>query len=476
MADVADGLKPANENPWYVLMTLYGEQDGKTANWKTHEKNRRAWNAIVGSFLSKEQIAQAALAQELLESEFQVSSEERNTLRELFHKVFLERNRGSRPVQFPNFDEKLNLSSTNFEHRVILKQMVFLKTVDCCNSIFAQSCSFENTTFLGEARLRKVRFSKVATFNKAYFSGEVSFRGTQFCGETYFKSTTFEKGAIFSDCGLQSYCSFFECNFQGRATFNATLFEKGSSFRSTTFCDSANFQGSTFKEFTYFNRAKFGISNNENQVSQARFRDCQFHQTASFHEAHFRHRYPIFTGATLHENTNFSARAEFWPQNTEQEPKNARDTSATLRGLKSKQGLPEDEHFFFRKEMHFAGRSGSFWQNLPYRFFGAVSDYGHSIELPARWLAVMIIALSGVFASALKGHANSVLWLDLLTGLGVSFSNTFRFFGFQKQFYDGYFNEELHSGIEVLAGAQTVVGYALLFFLGLGLRQRFRLR
>ena len=37
-------LTPANENPWYVLMTIWGEQDGDQIDWDLHEKNKDTWN------------------------------------------------------------------------------------------------------------------------------------------------------------------------------------------------------------------------------------------------------------------------------------------------------------------------------------------------------------------------------------------------------------------------------------------------
>ena len=45
--DAPRDLKPANENPWYILMTLYGEQDEDDID-DLHEKNHRAWNAWSG--------------------------------------------------------------------------------------------------------------------------------------------------------------------------------------------------------------------------------------------------------------------------------------------------------------------------------------------------------------------------------------------------------------------------------------------
>jgi hypothetical protein len=38
-------LTPANENPWYVLMTLYGEQDEEEVDNDPDDQNRAVWNA-----------------------------------------------------------------------------------------------------------------------------------------------------------------------------------------------------------------------------------------------------------------------------------------------------------------------------------------------------------------------------------------------------------------------------------------------
>ena len=54
-------LRDANSNPWYVLMTLYGEQEGDWVDRKLAKKNRQAWNAWS--------------CQNLTEDEFQILSE-----------------------------------------------------------------------------------------------------------------------------------------------------------------------------------------------------------------------------------------------------------------------------------------------------------------------------------------------------------------------------------------------------------------
>jgi hypothetical protein len=62
MSDAEDSeLRPANDNPWYRLATLYGEQT-KGANCWTWDKelaakNRMAWNRWMARVLSDEQRA-----------------------------------------------------------------------------------------------------------------------------------------------------------------------------------------------------------------------------------------------------------------------------------------------------------------------------------------------------------------------------------------------------------------------------------
>ncbi|MGL4728775.1 MAG: hypothetical protein ACRCWO_08455, partial [Bosea sp. (in: a-proteobacteria)] len=52
-------LRPANENPWYVLATLHGEQPegahGGGYDARVHAKNRRDWNKLASRHLSEVQ-------------------------------------------------------------------------------------------------------------------------------------------------------------------------------------------------------------------------------------------------------------------------------------------------------------------------------------------------------------------------------------------------------------------------------------
>lgn len=58
----------------------------------------------------------------------------------------------------------------------------------------------------------------------------------------------------------------------------------------------------------------------------------------------------------------------------------------------------------------------------------------------------------------------------------LSFANLFTLFGLHKLWFSAVWLEHLWWPLKVLGGAQTVASLPLLFFLGLGLRTRFRLR
>ncbi|GAB5434171.1 MAG: hypothetical protein EpisKO_35410 [Epibacterium sp.] len=262
-------------------------------------------------------------------------------------------------------------------------------------------------------------------------------------------------------------------------------------FDSATFTQRAWFESATFRGFAYFTGTRFGSSSEEPCFTD--FRDCQFEKPTSFRQALFFDGYPDFSGAVLHDKTNFTARMDptsdeiaqdkdlegrtFWPQRTKQDPVGARESCATIRHLLTQQGLPEEAHFFFRREMRFASQIGTFWQRLPYRSFGWLSDFGYSIQRPLWWLAgIWFLGMAAFWTVfSFPGGPPVLSESDLGTAAALSFSNLFPLFGFGRVFLS-----EVLAGLprwaQVLSGAQTVLSLPLLFFLGLALRQRFRLR
>lgn len=242
------------------------------------------------------------------------------------------------------------------------------------------------------------------------------------------------------------------------------------------YAQEAAFSANRFHEQVNFGCTRFGQAASEID-HDCLFQNCEFLAPTNFREARFEEFYPDFHGVMLHERTLFSAGDDFWPKVVKQPLEQARSTCSSIRHILAKQGLPEDEHFFFRREMHFAGRIGPIWQRLPYLMFGWFSEYGYSIARPFWWL--FAIWLLGTFVIAehfVAETSESLLGSDDWTAMALSFSNLFPVFGFGRAYFGTDFLQALPQHLKVFSGIQTVASLPLLFFLGLGLRQRFRLR
>jgi len=204
------------------------------------------------------------------------------------------------------------------------------------------------------------------------------------------------------------------------------------------------------------------------------FSDSQFQKPTNFREATFHSSYPNFSGTMLHEKTTFTADPAHWPK-TASDPVKAKASCAVIRHNVGKQGLPEDEHFFYRREMGFGTQIGGFWDRLPYRLYDWLSGFGYSIGRPI-WGLVWLWLVPGLAfcAAKLTGTPRTDL-ITLLSSLGLSFANMFSFLGLQRTFFEDELGN-MNGALQTLAGFQTVIGFVLLFFLGLGLRNRFRLK
>ena len=368
---------PANHNPWYILMTLYGEQEEKWVNGILHAKNRAAWNAWACQAMTPDARIEVAKKAGVDLAEVQGWDGKRDEIAKLHEKVWVARN--GKDLTYPGLP-------------------------DVADAVNVREIAFSNTVALGGAI-----FSGIAYFYSAHFSGKALFYYAQFSGFAKFQKATFVAG-----------------------------------------------------------------NEEEGEVS---FKDCQFEKPTSFRDAGFLTGYPDFDGAVLHQNTAFTAADEYWPTGAPDNPKAARASCAVIRHSLDKQGLPEDQHFFFRREMAFAGRIGNWGQRLPYRLFGAVSEYGYSILKPSLWLLGLWIVPALIY----MGYFN---WLNelydgkhgALEGFAISFVSMFNFLGLHRLYFGTEYYQSLNPFVQFLTAGQTVLGVILLFFLGLALRTRFRLR
>ncbi|NVK16033.1 MAG: pentapeptide repeat-containing protein [Rhodobacteraceae bacterium] len=472
-------LTPANENPWYVLMTLYGEQEGKRVDLELHEKNRRAWNAWASQCLSSEEKGEVVKSSRLTWGELEAWEKVSDDITSRYLAEYLRRNPNvDHPPELPDPRRLIKCKEIGFYKRVQFSGMLFCGSADFGESVFCRGVNYSNAMFLRDAYFYSVKFEGKAFFPSVSFSQWTEFGKAEFKKIAYFQSA---KWSVDVD--------FREALFTGEANFEEASFKKSALFQSAKFIQNAHFGLATFEGFAYFAGAVFGRTGELPCLSN--FSECHFSKPTSFRGAKFHDAFPNFSGAILHDKTSFTAKSVptdgekalgsslYWPASPVQDLETARESCATIRHLLAKQGLPEDEHFFFRREMHFAGKIGSIWQRLPYLLFGLFSEYGYSILRPTLWLlgvwAFGFAAFWGYFSGCCVPAPHEVIERPMGSAIALSFSNLFPLFGFGRTFL----LEELKALPAVLqffSGFQTVASLPLLFFLGLGLRQRFRLR
>ena len=502
--DVASaGRKPANENPWYVLMTLYGEQDGLYLDADLASRNRKAWNAWSCQAMNYDAQLVAARSAKVTIEEVRGWNALQATLKQLHEDEMRRRNvSGFEYPGMPNVASEVNLDHLLFEHVLVMNNAVFSGSTNCCNAFFNREAWFCETNFIEKANFDSSTFRGKAYFS-AVFNGSVSFDSAVFSRAAMFASATLSGPAVFDDAKFSDEACFASVAFGSTATFIKTVFTSDALFSSAVFTENASFhyaafnsvasfafatfsqpvkiesakfagdawfRSAAFNDFTYFLEAQFGAAEGSHGVS---FADAQFLKPANFRGAIFHSKYPDFSGAVLHEKTMFTDKDDNWPKCPQADPEQAKASCAVIRHNLGKQGLPEQEHFFYRREMGFATQIGGLGQRLPYFLFKWFSGYGYSIALPLIWLGVLwafgVAAFAGYFIQQSIEAA-------LGKAMGLSFSDLFPVFGFGRLYFDAEFMKPLPAVLKVVASGQTVLALPLLFFLGLGLRNRFRLR
>ena len=202
-------LKPAEENPWYVLATLYGEEP----NYLIQSKNQRVWNAWATHELNDEEKQRI-----ILENKFPCANWDaiKDEVTELFGK------------RLPN----LELPKLGY---IFFNDIEFSKEVDLSNYIFTGPVIFDNTVFLSQASFSRSHFKEFTSFSSTIFKKSVGFNQATFSSETFFRDTIFQRSV-----------NFIRTVFEGDVDFSV-VFEEASSFYNCSFNERINLMTSKFK-------------------------------------------------------------------------------------------------------------------------------------------------------------------------------------------------------------------------------------
>ena len=333
---------------------------------------------------------------------------------------------------------------------------------------------------MGEIRkdliFRQFIFEGLADFQGCIFEGSVFSNFASFIDGAWFHSAVFNGAASFSSVKFGREAGFSSVTFKGDAWFRATNFSSYASFSYSTFGQNAGFEAALFNDSASFMLTVFG--------GGARFQSATFAATSDFSGARFLTHVPEFYAASLYEDTVFPIpedyRANWPPLSGEVEDKEVMEATQQKRAysrlrLFMDKGLQIDEaQFFHRMEMRAKRQTEGRAYRWLYSAFALLSDYGNSVLRPVGWLFAVLMAGWPFMLWHLQGES-AATGAQFATALGWSLSNTLPFSGFGRVYYSG-FAEGLPIWLKVIGGAQVIAAMVLLFLLGLGLRNRFRLR
>ncbi|MCG3267813.1 pentapeptide repeat-containing protein [Yoonia sp. I 8.24] len=491
-------LKDPNQNPWYILMTLHGEQTGDEIDWVLHEKNRKLWNAWACQEMSAAERANLEMFTNEEIAETGWNSDIASAVERQFKTEFEKRNPNESVVPaLPHPTTAIDLTRVTFGCRIVLRRAIFTQEVFLSKSVFKYECNFSRTQFAESLNATELVMVSPADFSGVLFCQDADFSRAQFKQRVEFKRSNFERTADFNNAIFAGVANFYRANFSREANFIDATFEGNADFNDIEVLPKLDEPRATFGFQTDFSGAYFGkqvgfrwrnFSSHGDGSAKLSFAYAVFDGSVSFENASFSKLMPDLTNCLLPQSTNISVEAENWPilrpnwltrleiwlrlrkkiDYSKQCPKEIKASSARLRHAMAKQMLPEEEHFFFRREMWAAARSGKILPRIPILSFEFLSDYGYSISRPLGWL--LCLWLIGIFVYAGR---TTMGWWD---AAAYSFAAMFKIFGFQRLYFGEHYINALPVWIRVFGATQTVLGFILLFFLGLGLRTRFRLR
>jgi uncharacterized protein YjbI with pentapeptide repeats len=443
-------LKPANENPWYCLATLHGEQPPDSFDQHLAQNNQQAWQRWFAGLMPA------------------------NELRSLF---FARTKKSELPPQqteridftFTLFDRPVSFQSFAFQSEVDFSSSKFCCDVNFCEAQFTCYSDFQSVRFLGNADFDRTQFngSKIdlgyTEFSgKAYFRSarlvNSNFTAARFRGDGYFEHATFDDKANFIRVIFSGFALFDDAVFNGYADFAQATFA-WTSFRSVTFSSGVMFRDTTFPDFIYFINAKFGSE-------------------ANFARARFEASVPDFRGATMHEATEWHD--VVWPEPPSKKHQ-AQDQVYAFERLKQEMerlNKHEDEQSFFRKELR-ARRglvpvlSGTWLLNVAYQ---VSSNYGVSVARPIS-LLVAVYAI-GVYVFSGAPLTPAAVYPEAIPhAAAISFANILPMVPITHDIASA-----AHSGVgmtrmgKVVGIVQTLLSLPLLFLFGLAIRNRFRMK
>ena len=457
-----------DKNPWLRLARIS----------RDHAENKRLWNGYqkyllrpdIDEYQRQMENPKFADIEDLSDAEIHnIQTEIPDLPKELEKRGEIALTEGLTKIKTP-----LELDGFYFAFGVAIENTTFQSVLTLNHAQFATSLYADDCIFKEDLYAQGANFGPFTTFSMCRFIGTTRFSGAKF-EDAYFDQSNFEDYCDFTNADFDGETYFIDCIFTDSVTFSNAKFHGGSDFRLTAASSAA--------------------------------------VPISFYATKFCRHPPHFFGRKMHEDTDWTdvklpnarsktAQCECLRENDKcaddvdqmaDKPMDPKVQATLLRQILVEDkrayeqlrikcgalGKVEDEHLFFRKEMELTGRLSPWYTRATYRLYHLVSDYGYRYWRPIAGMGWLWVLWSVFYALHFMARDQLHLCMDgvelLLRTMGLSFANIFAVFGFYRRFPSDLLADPTFMTV-LLTVSETLLGFVFLFFLGLGLRTRFRLR
>ncbi len=411
------------------------------------------------------------------------------------------------------FSEEIFFKSSSFNDITFFEKTTFYDKAIFEGSIFNKQAKFNNTSFENKALFNKTTFCDIADFKESTFKGIASFENAKFCKSTFFNNAIFKSKVVFNYCHLKNNLTLDNTKFSDKIWLDNSLLETNVRFNNAIFKKNTSFASSTFKGFTNFSKACF--------YKEANFTSSNFEGGMSLNETKFLSKLPNFIQTHFKEaprldNLSFGKTippGTWWNSITTPDTGETKARYQALKRLAIQAHDHENEQRFWAGELrsdrslktkdnkwNFRPLLSAFWWgNISY---GVLSNYGRSIIRPLiAWTIVAAfmawVHLGGQqttipLETTARTKYNSPIKCNALTAaiqtslktsaLGLGFDRT------KKDIYKRYYiclygtegdsakTPKIPNGILIAEFFQMLFSAVLIFLLGLGIRNNFKLK
>ena len=454
---------PANENPWYRLATVHGEQpvDGDI-DLELHDRNRATWNRRVGQVLTEDDRAALIKTGRFTEDDFSdPNDDDRNAVAARFD-----------GMSYPDLNSTIDWRDTDFPKNSCFFGFVFF------SAIVAQRAAFQ-----GDAFFREAAFKGYTGFREAAFQGDADFHAAAFQGGADFYKTMFEGTAYFREAAFQGDAYFLEAAFQGDADFREAAFRGDADFHDSKFLERVLFRAASFERNFYFSVSSRLNNKEDSHIRFADFSRAIFNGSVIFDRRIFEEEvlfvYSVFKGNIPNlDKVEFPNGFDF--KNTNWDvihigKMSWEDIELHYKKLHIKMLKESDfdsaQYFYcMMLECQIYTRLG--WDRFLIKTYYVLSDFGRSSLRPAVWMLSLWAIFAPMYHGVLLVGDEAI---SLKSAYGFSAASLGGLFGLSRVYYEEI-SSVLPWGLTVLSSCQSIFGAVFVFLIGLALRNRFRIR